>query len=246
MKLRNLIALGALAAGAVYLYKRREGREAGSMGIIGGADGPVHLYPRKKSGEDSKEVVIATGNAHKVEEFRRMLAPMGYQVFSLKDKGIEIEVEETGETFEENALIKARAVRALVDCPVIADDSGLCVDALGGAPGVYSARYGGEGATDHDKNQKVLGQLSGVTDRAAKFVCAIAYLDDRGREHLFVGECRGQIGFEERGAEGFGYDPIFMVGDRSIAQLSAEEKDAISHRGCAIAKLAAFLGEKNP
>lgn len=253
MKLRSLLALGALAAGAAYLYKNREREKAqgaACIGIIGGADGPtaILVHKKKKGAEKGKAapkaVVIATNNAHKVDEFKRMLEPMGYQVFSLKDVGLQVQVEENGETFEENALIKARAVYALAHCPVIADDSGLCVDALGGAPGVYSARYGGEGATDHDKNLKVLEQLSGVTDRSAKFVCAIAYLDGQGKESLFVGECPGRIGFEERGEKGFGYDPIFMVGDRSIAQLPPEEKDAISHRGNAIAKLTEYLGQE--
>lgn len=227
MKLRNLLMLGALAAGAVYLYQQFKRPAAYSIGVIGG---------RKK--KPQRELMFATGNLHKAAEMERMLAPAGCRVLP-----VELDVEETGKSFAENALLKARAVYALTGCPVIADDSGLCIDALNGAPGIYSARYGGEGATSHDKNLKVLKEMEGVENRAARFVCAIAYLDKKGDEHLFVGECRGEIGFEERGEKGFGYDPIFMLGKRSIAELTAEEKDAVSHRGAAVRKLAAYLKE---
>ena len=122
------------------------------------------------------EIIIATGNAGKVREFKRMLEPLGYTVFSQKEKGISVDVEETGGTFAENALIKARAVWEQAHTAVIADDSGLCVDALDGRPGVYSARYAGEDATDADRNRKLLSELEGVENRSAHFTCAIAYI----------------------------------------------------------------------
>ena len=258
MKLKSLLALGALAAGAVYLYKKHQ--EESRVVTLQQEDGPTAVHtgqePSNSVEQDfaeeeafevsPKTVVIATNNKSKVEELRRMLEPLGFQVRSLKEIGLSIEVEETGSTFEENALLKAQAVYDRVKCPVIADDSGICVDALGGAPGVYSARYSGEGpdgegATDEKNNQKLLAAMEGVTDRSAQFVCVIAYLDVDGQPHTFRGVCHGQIGFEERGDRGFGYDPLFMVGDRSTAELSPEEKDAISHRGAAIRGLVAWL-----
>ena len=241
MKLGNLLALGALAAGAAYLLKKKkkDGTVIQTKGRI--VDDAVD-QDFAVDMPAAREVVIATNNKSKVDELRRMLEPLGFTVYSLKDKNISIEVEETGETFAENALIKARAIYELVKCPVIADDSGLCVDALGGAPGVYSARYSGEG--DKANNAKLLREMEGVTDRSAQFVCVIAYLDEKGASHTFTGVCRGEIGFEERGLFGFGYDPLFMVGDRSVAEMAPEEKDTISHRGDAMRKMAEYLGEQ--
>lgn len=241
MKLRNLVALGALAAGAAYILGKKK-KDPDVIRV---------KAPKKSTTVDedfsveapaSREVVIATNNKSKVEELKRMLEPLGFAVYSLKDRKITIEVEETGETFAENALLKARAIHELVGCPVIADDSGLCVDALGGAPGVYSARWSGEG--DKANNEKLLRELEGVTDRSAQFVCVIAYLDENGSSHTFTGVCHGEIGFEERGLFGFGYDPLFMIGDRSVAEMEPEEKDAVSHRGDAIRKLTEWLGEQ--
>lgn len=240
MKLRNILALGALAAGAAYLLGKKKQDPAV---IRVKAPRPADAAVDDDFSVDapvSREIVVATNNKNKVEELRRMLEPMGFTVYSLKDKKISIEVEETGETFAENALLKARAIHELVGCPVIADDSGLCVDALDGAPGVYSSRWSGEG--DKANNAKLLADMEGVADRAAQFVCVIAYLDENGATHTFTGVCRGEIGFEERGHFGFGYDPLFMVGDRSIAEMDPEEKDAISHRGEAIRKLTDWLG----
>ena len=177
------------------------------------------------------EIILATNNAHKVAEFKRMLEPMGHTVTTQRERGIAIEVEETGTTFAENAFLKANAIHELTGLAVIADDSGLCVDALSGDPGVYSARYGGEGLDDHGRNLLLLKNMEGVTERGGRFVCAIVYIDPQGEAHTFEGVCEGTIGFGERGANGFGYDPLFMVGDRSFSELSAEEKDAISHRG---------------
>lgn len=195
------------------------------------------------------DIIIATNNAHKVEEFKRLLTPMGYRVYSLKDKEIKVEIEENGSTFAENALIKARALWEATGCAVIADDSGLCVDALGGAPGIHSARYSVDHADtqsdDDANNQKLLRELGDRPDRAARYVCAIAWMDADGNEQVFYGQCHGSIGYEPVGADGFGYDPLFVVEDgRTMAQLSAEEKDAISHRGKAIEKLAQFLAEQ--
>ena len=187
------------------------------------------------------EIIIATGNAGKVREFKRMLEPLGWTVFSQKEKGFSTAPEENGETFAENALIKARALWELCRIPVIADDSGLCVNALGGRPGVYSARYGGEGATDGEKNRKLLAELEGAADRTAYFACAIAYLDEAGREHIFEGKCPGEISPGPRGEDGFGYDPLFLCGEKTFAEMTAAEKDAVSHRGKANRLLEAYL-----
>ena len=187
------------------------------------------------------EIIIATGNAGKVREFKRMLEPFGFTVYSQKEKGIVSNPEETGDTFAENALIKARAVWEQARTAVIADDSGLCVDALDGRPGVYSARYAGEDATDADRNRKLLSELVGVKNRSAHFTCAIAYIDAAGKERVFEGICPGKIGFAPKGADGFGYDPIFLCGDKTFGEMTAEEKDAVSHRGRANRMLENYL-----
>ena len=187
------------------------------------------------------EIIIATGNAGKVREFKRMLEPFGFTVYSQKEKGIVSNPEETGDTFAENALIKARAVWEQARTAVIADDSGLCVDALDGRPGVYSARYAGEDATDADRNRKLLSELEGVNNRSAHFTCAIAYIDEAGKERVFEGICPGKIGFAPKGADGFGYDPIFLCGNKTFGEMTAEEKDAVSHRGRANRMLENYL-----
>lgn len=196
------------------------------------------------------EFCAATGNAGKLKEIRRILQRQGHTVKSQKELGITLEPEETGTTFEENARIKARAICQVCAMPTIADDSGLSVEALGGAPGVYSARYSGVHGDDEANNDKLLAALGGLpaAQRGAKFVSAVCvYLPD-GRHFTFLGECPGRVGFERRGQNGFGYDPIFIpdfVGlpdgsmrenteQRSYAQLEDREKDAISHRGCAM------------
>ena len=187
------------------------------------------------------EIILATNNANKVKELKRMLEPLGYTLFSQKEKGIRLEVEENGTTFEENAALKARAIHELTGGAALADDSGLCVDALSGAPGVYSARYAGEPCDDHKNNEKLLSALKGISDRTARFVSVICYIAPDGSEHFFRGECEGTIGFTEVGDLSFGYDPVFMVGDKAYSEMTAEEKDAISHRGNAIRKLADYL-----
>lgn len=178
------------------------------------------------------KIILASNNANKLREFRNILEPLGYEVITQREAGADIEAEETGTTFEENAYIKAKAAYDLTGLPVIADDSGLVVDALGGEPGIYSARYAEEGK----RCVKVLSKLEGVPDekRTARFVCALCYIDENGDAFAVNGICEGKIGYEKRGTNGFGYDPIFMYGDRSFAELSAEEKDSVSHRAKAL------------
>ncbi len=182
--------------------------------------------------------VIATHNQKKLKELSRILKPLGIEAVTAADLGIKLEeVEETGSTFEENAELKAAAACRQTGLPAVADDSGLQVDALNGAPGVFSARYAGEGATDADRNNKLLLEMSGIPDekRSARFVSAICCVFPSGDKVYARGECEGKIGYEPKGENGFGYDPLFVVSDgRTYAQLSDEEKDAISHRGNAL------------
>ena len=185
-----------------------------------------------------KTFVIASNNPKKVNELNRILNPIGIAAKTAKEMGVSLDdVEETGTTFVENARLKARAANKRTGLPCIADDSGLMVDALNGAPGVYSARYSGEGANDEKNNQKLLKEMENVpvTQRTAKFVCVICCVLDDGKEIVAHGECVGRIGYQQVGEGGFGYDPLFLTQDgRSYAQLTAEEKDKISHRGNAV------------
>lgn len=190
------------------------------------------------------KIIIATHNKHKLAEMARILEPMGYEVVTDRDIGIELsDVEENGKTFLENARIKSEAGCRESGLICIADDSGLCVDALDGEPGVYSARYSGEHGDDTANNEKLLSKLADVPDeeRTARFVCAICVSFPDGSEITAEGACEGKIGYEYRGTNGFGYDPLFMVGDRSFAEFTAEEKDAVSHRGNALNKLKELL-----
>ncbi|MBS5781825.1 XTP/dITP diphosphatase [Faecalispora jeddahensis] len=184
--------------------------------------------------------VIATHNAKKLKELKRILEPLGFDAVIREDLP---EVEETGTTFAENALLKAESACKVTGMPAIADDSGLVVDALGGAPGVYSARYAGEGATDRQRYEKLLEELREVPteQRTARFVSAVCCVFPDGKIITAEGACEGIIAFEPKGEGGFGYDPIFLVGERSYAEMTAEEKDSISHRGRALAKLAQEL-----
>lgn len=185
-----------------------------------------------------KTFVIASNNAKKLRELNRILLPMGIMAKTPREMNITLDdVEETGTTFIENARLKARAAHKLTGLPCIADDSGLMVDALNGAPGVYSARYSGENATDEKNNAKLLEEMKNVPDiqRNAKFVCVICCILEDGREIIAHGECVGKIAYNLIGEGGFGYDPLFMIsGGKSFAQLTDEEKDKISHRGKAI------------
>ncbi len=186
------------------------------------------------------KILIATHNKHKLKEMARILEPMGYEVVTDTDLGIELtDVEENGETFLDNARIKSESGCKESGLACIADDSGLCVDALNGEPGVYSARYCGVHGNDEANNQKLLANLSDVPTekRTARFECAICVSFPDGKEITARGTCEGWIGYENRGDNGFGYDPLFMVGEKSFAELSAEEKDAISHRGNALKAL---------
>ena len=216
----------------------------------------TELPPDGELGKKEKPMKIcaATGNAGKLRELRRILEAQGHEVVSQKELGITIEPEETGTTFAENALIKAETICKACGLPTIADDSGLCVDALNGAPGVYSARYCGRHGDDEANNDKLLDAMQAVPagQRGAKFVSAVCFILPDGRHLTCMGECPGSIAFERLcGDYGFGYDPLFIPADcgvgkhdkrpnteeRSYAQLMPDEKDAISHRGNALAEL---------
>ena len=196
----------------------------------------------------SKRLIFATGNAGKMREIREILGDLGYEILSMKEAGIDVEIEENGKTFEENALIKARAVAACCDDLVLADDSGLEVDYLDKAPGIYSARFMGEDTSYDIKNAAILEKLEGVPkeQRTAGFVCAIAAVLPDRRELTARATVEGYIGWEPAGENGFGYDPIFYVDAYgcSTAQLSMEQKNEISHRGKALRKMREKLEER--
>lgn len=188
--------------------------------------------------------IIATNNPKKLKELERILNPLGINAVSAKEAGVSLgDVEETGTTFAENAFIKAEAAFKKTGLPAVADDSGLSVDALDGRPGVYSARYGGENATDTDKNNKLLCELKDVPkeNRTAHFTCSVCCILPDGQKIEVEGRCDGLIAFEPFGDGGFGYDPVFLCGDKSYAQLTDSEKDAVSHRGQALRKLKSSL-----
>ena len=180
--------------------------------------------------------VLASHNKKKMKEMREILSRLGVEVVSQSDVGVDLEPEETGTTFEENARIKARAIMEATGLPAIADDSGLVVDALDGAPGVYSARYGGEGLNDEDRWKLLLKNMEGKTDRACRFVCVICCVLPDGKEVMSRGEVCGVVAQVPDGDGGFGYDPIFYLPEKgcTMARLVAEEKNAISHRGNAL------------
>ncbi|MBQ3904346.1 MAG: RdgB/HAM1 family non-canonical purine NTP pyrophosphatase [Eubacterium sp.] len=184
--------------------------------------------------------MLASNNKKKLAEMQRILAPLGINVVTAKMLGKTLtDVVEDGETFEENAKIKAVAACKEMNMPAIADDSGLCVDYLGGAPGIFSARFSGEHGNDEANNDLLLEKLEGVPmeQRTAYYVCAICCVFPDGREITVRGECHGNIGFERDGNEGFGYDPLFIVDGRAFGRYTAEEKDRISHRGNALRAL---------
>lgn len=190
--------------------------------------------------------IIASNNQHKLIELSRILNPLGIEAVTAKQAGISLDdVEETGTTFAENAFLKAEAAYKKTGMPAIADDSGLSVDALDCRPGVYSARYAGENATDEDRYMKLLSELEGVEadKRTAHFTSSICCILPDGEKIAVEGVCDGVISTAPCGDGGFGYDPVFMVGDKSYAQLTAEEKDAVSHRGKALVKLKSALEE---
>ena len=199
------------------------------------------------------KLILASNNANKLKEFRSLVADLDIELLSQKEAGCDFEVEETGTTFEENAYLKASAVTEATGIAAVADDSGLCVDALGGEPGIYSARYGlGHAASDEERYRYLLQKMEGVEDRSARFVCCICCTFPDGSVIRSRGECEGEIllapkgqngfGYDPKGQNGFGYDPVFhpLCLDKSMAELSPEEKNAISHRGKA---LRAFIEE---
>lgn len=196
--------------------------------------------------------IIATNNAQKLKELERILSPLGINAVSPKQEGISLEdVDENGATFKENSYIKAKAACDKTGLPAIADDSGICVDALDGAPGIFSARFAGDEATDEDKNNLILEKLKSVPEekRGAHYTCAVTCVFPSGDEIQVEGYCYGKIAYEPDGDGGFGYDPIFLYNGVSFGQVSAEEKDKVSHRGNALrmfkAELLRYLEENS-
>jgi XTP/dITP diphosphohydrolase len=192
-----------------------------------------------------KKIIFATGNKDKLREIKEIMADEPVEILSMKEAGISVDVEENGKTFEENSLIKARAIAEQTDAIVLADDSGLEIDYLNGEPGVYSARYMGEDTSYDIKNKNLIERLDGVAkeDRTARFVCAIAAVLPDGRELVTRQTMEGYIGYEPDGENGFGYDPIFYLDEFgcSSAAISPEQKNAISHRGKALRAMKEML-----
>ena len=190
-------------------------------------------------------LLVATRNQGKLRELADLLADVPFELVSLADVGIDVDVEETGVTFEDNAVLKAETYRDLSGMLTLADDSGLEVDALGGEPGVRSARYAGPGATDADRVQLLLENLESTSEpsRSARFRCVIAIASPEGGTQLFSGSCQGRIVSEPRGENGFGYDPVFLFPDLGLtmAELTSEQKNAVSHRALAVSKAASAL-----
>lgn len=191
----------------------------------------------------SMKIILASNNAHKAREIEKLL-PEGVVIETLKEVGYTKPIIEDADTFEGNALIKARAIYAEFGRPCLADDSGLEVDCLGGAPGVFSARYSGEGATDEKNNAKLLEEIKDKTDLSARFRTVLAFIDADGNEHLFEGKVEGSLTRVPRGNEGFGYDPLFCPvehPDKTFAELTLEQKNEISHRARAIKAMNGWL-----
>lgn len=195
----------------------------------------------------SSQIIFATGNVGKMKEIRMILEDLGMEILSMKEAGIEADILEDGTTFEENAIIKAKAIAKLCSAVVLADDSGLEIDYLNKEPGIYSARYMGEDTSYHIKNTNLIERLDGVPmeKRTARFVCSIAAVLPDGKVLTSRGTIEGYIGYEEKGENGFGYDPIFYVPefDCTTAQLSPEQKNQVSHRGKALKEMKTLLKE---
>lgn len=185
------------------------------------------------------KVIIASNNAHKIVEIKAILSPLGITCVSLEELGWTEDIEETGQTFVENATLKAETIMKHYQQPVIADDSGLEIEALNGFPGVTSARFLGKNTTYAEKNQTILTMLNNQVNRKAAFVCAIAYAHPHQQSHVFIGNLHGEIAFESRGSHGFGYDPIFYLPKQQVtlAQLPLATKNKISHRAQALIQL---------
>lgn len=193
------------------------------------------------------KVIVASGNVGKLREFKRIFAAYGIEAQAQSELLPELSVEETGTTFGENAYLKAAAVHESTGLAAVADDSGICIDAFDGEPGVYSSRYLGEHTPYSEKNRLILERLRGVPrqKRGAHYTAHICYIDESGKRVDFEQTCEGYIGLEPAGDGGFGYDPIFYVGERSFGEFSDSEKDAVSHRGKALRALADYLKTQN-
>lgn len=191
-------------------------------------------------------IILASNNKNKLREISEKVKTFNIKIISQSEAGYDIEVEETGKTFQENAILKAETIYKIANTPVIAEDSGVEIDALNGEPGVYTARYAGPNATSKDKIEKVLNLLKDTEDskRTARFKCALCYIDKKGEKHIFEESCEGKITNEPRGTNGFAYDPIFLYGTKTFAQMTEEEKNKISHRGKAINKFIEYLKEE--
>lgn len=192
------------------------------------------------------ELIIASNNKGKVKEYKDIFEKFGYQVLSQSEKDIQIEVEETGETFEENATLKAQAIYDITHSCVISDDSGLQVEALNNEPGLYSARYKGL-ETEHERRMAIIEGLENSDNRKARFVTCICFIDEEGEKHLFTGIWNGSIAYQEEGTNGFGYDPIFISEDadgKTTASLPIEFKETYSHRAKAVKMLMEYLNNK--
>lgn len=191
----------------------------------------------------NKQVILASNNEQKIKEYKNILNEFNIDVISQKEAKIEIEVEETGTTFAQNAIIKAKAIYEITKKPVIADDSGIEIDYLGGEPGVHSHRFLGEDTTNVEKCNKVLEMMQDAKEeeRTARFKCAICYIDEKEKINIFEGICEGKISYEIRGDNEFCYDLIFMYGNKTFAEISEEEKDKVSHRRKAIDKFVEYL-----
>lgn len=192
-------------------------------------------------------IIAATGNVGKIREIKKIFSDDNVEIISMGELGIDIDIEENGTTFEENSLIKARTIAKMTGEIALADDSGLCVDALGGAPGIYSARYAGDDATDEERIEKLLKELSDEENRNAKFVSVIAVVFPDGREMTASGEVKGKIAYEIFGNGGFGYDPVFISDElgKTFGQATADEKNKISHRARAIKKMYQMMKEND-
>ena len=192
------------------------------------------------------KLILASNNTNKLREFRRLVEGLDIELISQKEAGCDFEVDENGSTFEENAFLKASAVTRATGLAAVADDSGLCVDALNGEPGIYSARYGaGHASSDSERYRYLLEKMENVKDRSARFVCCICCTFPDGRIIRARGECEGEILSAPRGSNGFGYDPVFhpLCSEKGMAELTPEEKNAISHRGNALRAFIPLLRE---
>ncbi len=194
------------------------------------------------------KIVLATGNQHKVDEFQQIFSNYNIQIISLKDLNIKLNVEETGLTFIENALLKAEAIKKFTDLPILADDSGIVVPELNNEPGIYSARYAGENASDKENRTKLLHSIktNGLHEPKAYFNCSLAFVSET-KTLKADGQCHGVISSHEKGKNGFGYDPIFFLPERNkmMAELSEDEKNGISHRRQAINHLLEKMKKNN-